>query len=400
MSSPAGVRGLRALLLQAVLLHASYSVVRPMVSYRALDMGAGSAELGALAASFAVLPLLLAFAVGRQADVLGPARLVLAGAVLMVLGSLVALRAGGIAVLLVASAALGLAHLMAMVGQQSMVAGSASETERDRGFGSVTAAASVGQMLGPPVALTAAGYLATSARSEAAVGLTVAAGFALAAVPLGAYRRGRTARRPAERPAPSGATLSRLVRTDGMWQAMVASGSVLAALDLLMAFLPAWAEERGVSVAAVGWLLALRAAVSVVTRAGVVRLIDVFTRRGTLVGSLVLGVLGFAVLPFVGVVGAAVVMCLLGVGLGLAQPLTLSWVTTRSAPAVRGAAIGLRLTANRLAQTVLPPSIGFAVKGSGTSGVFLACAVVLGLAAIPVLRAPLSGPVDGPPDTP
>lgn len=393
------MRGLRALLLQAVLLHASYSVVRPMVSYRALDMGAGSAELGALAASFAVLPLLLAFAVGRQADVLGPARLVLAGAVLMVLGSLVALRAGGIAVLLVASAALGLAHLMAMVGQQSMVAGSASETERDRGFGSVTAAASVGQMLGPPVALTAAGYLATSARSEAAVGLTVAAGFALAAVPLGAYRRG-TARRPAERPAPSGATLSRLVRTDGMWQAMVASGSVLAALDLLMAFLPAWAEERGVSVAAVGWLLALRAAVSVVTRAGVVRLIDVFTRRGTLVGSLVLGVLGFALLPFVGVVGAAVVMCLLGVGLGLAQPLTLSWVTTRSAPAVRGAAIGLRLTANRLAQTVLPPSIGFAVKGSGTSGVFLACAVVLGLAAIPVLRAPLSGPVDGPPGTP
>lgn len=393
------MRGLRALLLQAVLLHASYSVVRPMVSYRALDMGAGSAELGALAASFAVLPLLLAFAVGRQADVLGPARLVLAGAVLMVLGSLVALRAGGMAVLLVASAALGLAHLMAMVGQQSMVAGSTSETERDRGFGSVTAAASVGQMLGPPVALTAAGYLATSGRSEAAVGLTVAAGFALAAVPLGAYRRG-TARRPAERPAPSGATLSRLVRTDGMWQAMVASGSVLAALDLLMAFLPAWAEERGVSVAAVGWLLALRAAVSVVTRAGVVRLIDVFTRRGTLVGSLVLGVLGLAVLPFVGVVGAAVVMCLLGVGLGLAQPLTLSWVTTRSAPAVRGAAIGLRLTANRLAQTVLPPSIGFAVKGAGTSGVFLACAVVLALAAIPVLRAPLSGPVDGPPDAP
>lgn len=395
------MRGLRALLLQAVLLHASYSVVRPMVSYRALDMGAGSAELGALAASFAVLPLLLAFAVGRQADVLGPARLVLAGAVLMVLGSLVALRAGSIAVLLVASAALGLAHLMAIVGQQSIVAGSASETERDRGFGSVTAAASVGQMLGPPVALTAAGHLATSGRSEAAVGLTVAAGFALAAVPLGAYRRGSAARRPAaERAAPSGATLSRLVRTDGMWQAMVASGSVLAALDLLMAFLPAWAEERGVSVAAVGWLLALRAAVSVVTRAGVVRLIDVFTRRGTLVGSLVLGVVGLAVLPFVGVVGAAVVMCLLGVGLGLAQPLTLSWVTTRSAPSVRGAAIGLRLTANRLAQTVLPPSIGFAVKGSGTSGVFLACAVVLGLAAIPVLRAPLSGPVDGPPDTP
>lgn len=67
-------------LVLAALFHSAFSVVRPMVSYRALEPGAGGTEIGVLAASFAVLPLLLAFLVGRSADALGPGWVVVAGA--------------------------------------------------------------------------------------------------------------------------------------------------------------------------------------------------------------------------------------------------------------------------------------------------------------------------------
>jgi MFS family permease len=139
----------------------------------------------------------------------------------------------------------------------------------------------------------------------------------------------------------------------------------------------------------------VRALVSLVSRVAVVRLIAAFTRRWTMVGSLFMGVAGLALMPFVDVPGAVVAMCLLGVGLGLTQPLTLSWVSSLSAPNVRGAAIGLRLTAKRLAQTVLPPVIGFAVADDGSTGVFLGCAVVLAAASGTVLRRRMHEPPPG-----
>ncbi|MGY1602109.1 MFS transporter [Geodermatophilus sp. SYSU D00815] len=380
--------GLAWLFVQAALLHASYGVVRPMISYRALDLGAGSAALGALAAAFAVLPLLLAFAVGRQADVLGPGRLVVGGAVLLAAGSVAALLAPGLVVLVLAAAVLGFAHLLGMVGQQTVVARLDLGSDRDRGFGSLTAAASVGQMVGPAAALPLAGLLATDRLPAGVVGLAVAAVFAVVALPL-ALRHGRRVRPVAaaagERTS-SRRALAVLLRTEGMGPAVLASGTVLAALDLLLAFLPAWAEEHGVPVAVVGWLLALRALVSLLSRALVVRLIALFTRRWTLVGSLLMGIAGLALLPFVDVAGAVVVMLLLGVGLGLAQPMTLSWVSALSAPELRGSAVGLRLTANRLAQTLLPPALGLAAAGSGSAGVFLGSAGVIAVATAAVLR--------------
>jgi MFS family permease len=386
--------GLAWLLVQAALVHAASMVVRPMISYRALDLGAGNAELGLIATAWGVLPLLLAFAVGRRADAWGAGRLLIGGSVLAVGGSLAALFAPALGLLYAAAASLGMAHLLLMVGQQSAVALSATRAGRDRGFGWLTSASSVGQMLGPTVVLSLAGWLAADTASVAVFGLAAAAGISLAAAPLGlacALTRRRIV--PEGPRATSRQAVSRLVKADGMWRAMVTSGTVMASIDILLAFLPAWAEERGVPVAVVGWLLGLRALVTVAVRLAVGRLIATFTRRWTFVGSLTAGVVGLGMLPFVDVVGGAVAMVLLGLGLGLSQPLTLSWVTTLAPRELRGAAVGLRLTANRLAQTVVPATIALAA-GSGTTGVFVGSAAVMAAATTTVLRR---GTMDAPP---
>ena len=386
--------GLAWLLVQAALVHAASMVVRPMISYRALDLGAGNVELGLIATAWGVLPLLLAFAVGRRADAWGAGRLLIAGSVLAVGGSVAALFSPALTFLYGAAAALGLAHLLLMVGQQSAIALAVTQAERDRGFGWLTSASSVGQMLGPTVVLTLAGWLAADGPSVAVIGLAAAAGISLAAAPLGlacALTRRRV--EPTGPRATSRQAVTRLLRAEGMWRAMVTSGTVMASIDILLAFLPAWAEERGVSVAVVGWLLGLRALVTVLVRLAVPWLIAAFTRRWTFVGSLTSGVVGLGMLPFVDVAGGIVAMVLLGLGLGLSQPLTLSWVTTLAPRELRGAAVGLRLTANRLAQTFVPATIALAA-GSGTTGVFLGSAAVMAAATTTVLRR---GTIDAPP---
>jgi hypothetical protein len=66
--------------------------------------------------------------------------------------------------------------------------------------------------------------------------------------------------------------------------------------------------------------------------------------------------------------------------------LTLSWVATLAPPEMRGAAVGLRMSANRLAQTVVPAAVTVAAAGSGTGGVFVGSAVLVAAASTTVLR--------------
>ncbi|WBB75636.1 MFS transporter [Micromonospora sp. WMMD1128] len=372
------------LLVQAGLVLGGYAAVRPMTGYRAIELQAGNTGIGLLAASFSVLPLLLAYPVGRQADRFGPARLMVVGVVLFTGAGVLAMLAGSLPVLLVASALLGLGQLVSVVGQQATVAVSGT-ANLDRGFGLLTAAGAVGQAVGPLLAAGAAsvpGVGPSPAAVGLAVGTAICAASALCLRPL--LRAAPRSRAPA--PRSSWRVAAGMVGVPGMAATLVAGGVVLAALDLLSVFLPAWADERGVPVAAVGGLLALRAVVTLLARLVVDRVVARAGRRLTMVASIAVAGLGLLVLPLVRLPGAAVIMLLLGIGLGVAQPLAMSWVADAARPGTRGAAMGLRLTANRLAQTALPVAVG--AFSAGAAGVFWAVGALLALSAGALLRMP------------
>src|SRR2546430_13133453 len=69
------------------------------VSLYALDLGAGAAEVGILAALFALFPLLLAVQVGRISDRYGVRLPIAAGSVAMAAGLLLPFAGGGLAAL-------------------------------------------------------------------------------------------------------------------------------------------------------------------------------------------------------------------------------------------------------------------------------------------------------------
>lgn len=378
---------------QATWAQASWVGVRLMLGYRALELEAAPFALAALAASFALPAVFAALPAGGLGDRFGGSRVAFVGLVVATAGIVSAILADSLEVLVPASVAIGLGHLLVMVGQQTLVAHLAGEGEPDGAFATLTTAASVGQLVGPPLVTAVAGLMQGDWQARA--GLLACLACTLLALPtLVALRRHDPGGSPddAERPG-----LRAVGTRPGVLRAMLVGAAVITTVDLLYTFLPLWAQQRDVPVWVVGALLATRAAVSVLSRLGLARLVARFGRRALLVTALSVGAVSLAALPLVDVPGAVLVMLGLGFALGLPQPLTMSWITRITPPSVHGAALGARMTVNRIAQVVLPLTIGGLAAPVGVAGFFWASAAIMSGAVALVATA---GPGALPPGRP
>ncbi len=301
MESQRSRRWRLALSAQTALVQASWTGVRLMIGYRALALGADPLILGALATAFALPALVAALPAGRWSDRSGGPVVAIAGIATALVGTVSACVAPNVALLVAAAGVIGLGQITVMIGQQTLVAHASTGTSTDQAFGVLTAAASVGQLIGPPVVTLVASALAGgSAAPDTMAGMLTCAIFLVLAMPVHVALRawnGAHAHRSAAEATTSAAAL---LKTPQMWRSLIVSGAVLVSLDLMYAFIPVWATERGIGAAAVGLLLALRAAVTVVSRIGLARLVRRFGRRVLITASIGAAVAGLIALPFVG----------------------------------------------------------------------------------------------------
>ncbi|MGH3640783.1 MAG: MFS transporter [Mycobacterium sp.] len=388
-----------ALGLQASLVSASWTGVRLMIGYRALALGADPFFLGLLASSMALPALLAALPAGRVTDRIGGSIVATAGMVIAAAGSVCGFLLPGLWILLAVAACIGFGQILIMVGQQTFVANVSADSDSDAAFGTLTASASIGQLIGPPLVTTAASLAAFGGQSHpnTTVGLMVCAALILLAAPtyvmIRPVDRSLTPARDTKDEDP--AQVSQLLKTPQMWRSLAVSGAVLVTVDLMYAFVPVWATDRGISATVVGLLLALRAAVSVLSRFGLTRLVARFGRKVLIVVSIGASVAALIALPFVNAWGAAAVMIGLGLGLGIPQPLTMAWVTSLTPSPSHGATLGMRLTSNRLAQITLPLAVGAFAAPLGVLGIFWANAALL-LGAIAIMARSKAGEPDPP----
>ncbi|MCD4849402.1 MFS transporter [Arthrobacter sp. AK01] len=372
-----GRRSSTALLIHSTLIQAVTFLVRPATTYRALELDVPGFALGLLAASYAVFPLLLALPIGGLVDRLGERRLMAIGAA-VVLGCSAFLLFWGTSVpaLVAGTALLGAGQLACVVGQQAVVANNAASSRLDSAFGYLTFAASLGQALGP-LAISVVGGASVRPNTQAIFLLAAAMSlvmFLTTFVISSKVSRGR--RTP--KGGPKGSAVS-LLRTPGVVRALATSATVLAVVDLTVVYLPALGAERGLTAATVGLLLTVRAVFSMVSRLGLGSMSRKLGRMKLLILSLAISTaaLGVAAIPMPEWL-LFVVMAFLGLGLGIGQPLTMSWLSAQAPEGQRGRALALRLAGNRVGQVVLPSVIGVVAVGLGAAGVFLASAVAVG----------------------
>lgn len=374
-----GRRSSTALLIHSALIQAVTFLVRPAVTYRALELDVPAFALGVLAASYAVFPLLLALPIGGLVDRLGERRLMAVGsAVVLACSAFLLFWGTSVPALITGTALLGAGQLACVVGQQAVVANNAAASGMDSAFGYLTFAASLGQALGP-LAISVVGGASVRPNTTAIFLLSVAMGLVLfltTFVISGRVSGGRKKSRIMD--SKKGGAIS-LLRTPGVVRALATSATVLAVVDLTVVYVPALGAERGLTAATVGLMLTVRAVFSMLSRIGLGRLSRRLGRMKLLVLSLAVATtaLGVAAIPMP-VWLLFVVMAFLGLGLGIGQPLTMSWLSAQAPEGQRGRALALRLAANRVGQVVLPSAIGVVAVGLGAAGVFLASAAAIG----------------------
>ncbi|MFV2008612.1 MULTISPECIES: MFS transporter [unclassified Micromonospora] len=381
------------LLLCMLITQVAVFVVRPVLTYRVIDLGGGELEVGLLVAAYALLPALVAIPIGRYSDRRRSTPVLLGGILLLVAGCAGLVVASDLVVLVAATIILGLGAMAIMIGAQTLVAALSDEHSLDRDFGLISAAASVGQMIGP--ALGGAVLSGGAAREVTTTRAFVIGALLSAAALIFCWGFADSDRR--SRPGPPGDEVApgpiRILRLPGVFGGMFASLALLTAVDVLVAYLPLLGERRGIGAATIGALLSLRAAASVASRVLIPPMLARWGRvRLLLMSTLGSGVL-MALLPLTNRIWLlGLVLVAAGFFLGIGQPLTMALVVQAVPARTRGAALSIRIMGNKIGQVLVPAGIGVATGAAGASWAFPFLGLLLVASAVGVPRSPPAEP--------
>jgi len=369
---------IRRLLWSSTITQGVIYILRPMITYRALELDASPSMVGLIAALYALLPVLMALTFGRWAGILGEGRFVIFGSAGLVLASAALLFSDSIALLAMAAALSGTAHLACMVGGQTMVSLKSPENKYEHYFGYYTFSASLGQLLGPIIAVVVAGsngVLPKSIDSAFAVALIFAI---LALAPVLSWRKtGPTVKAQIN----SGGALrsaAKLLRNPKIFAAIYTSLVISSVGDILIVFLPLYGTEKEFSPYSIGVIIAIRAGASMLSRLSLGTLSNRFTTKQILtVSNSISVVMCFAMGFASNVVLLGFLVLIAGFSLGVGQPLTMSLVSQATRPEERAIAVSARLTGNRFGQFAIPAGAGLLAASSGTSAIFIALSALL-----------------------
>ncbi|MDF1522539.1 MAG: MFS transporter [Trueperaceae bacterium] len=355
-----------------------WSMLTLLLPLLALRYGAGAGGVGVLVAGAALLPLWLAIPIGRAVDRWGARRVVaigFAGTTVALLPMAIAPSLTWLVVAFVVGSALQNAFI---IGAQALIAVlGAAGRRREAAYGWWTTAMAAGQVVGPVLAGVA---LDLYGAGPAIAGVAVATASALGLV-LTVRAGGR-----AESVVPPfrWAAGVALVRDRTVGIALLTSGAAVWAMTVHATYVPIHLEALALSSAAIGAVVSLRSVAAVVVRPFMAQ---VTARLGgrertaafTLV-AMAAGLAGIGVSPSPWAIGLWVV--LFGAGHGLSQPISMAMVADRVAARERGAALGVRLMLNWLAQVVAPVAFAFVAERAGLVPMFVVHAVVVAAAAV------------------
>ena len=372
------------LLISSAITQGAIYVIRPMMTYRALELDATASTIGFIAAIYALFPVLLALTFGRMVGRVGEGRFVIFGTFFIGVSAAILLFADSLTILAIGAALSGLAHLACMVGGQTMVALKSPTDKYEEHFGRYTFSASLGQMLGPILATLVAGSTGVIPKSTSAAFALALALSALAMVPVISWRNDAPTVVARKEETGTLRAASNLLQKPGMFAAVFMSLAISSTADILVVFLPLYGNENQFSAFSIGVIISIRAATSMASRFFLGRLSARYSTKQLLVTSNAISVVACAAMAFAPnplVLGAIVFVA--GFSLGVGQPLTMSLISQLTVPEERALAVSTRLTGNRLGQFVIPAGAGLLAAGSGTGAVFIGLSILVASTFLP-----------------
>jgi MFS family permease len=360
-------------------------VVRPIISYKALELGADAALVGIIGATFAIAPLIFAIRIGQAVDKGKSGLALLAGSIILALTTFSLLYIDSIPLLMIAMPALGIGHLLCMIGGQTMIANRSKSVHYERNFGLFTFYASLGHAFGPLIG----GWLADT--GEVRVDANAAFLFAIALFVMAIISVLSLSRRKENQPVPEKTRAKvrarEVLAVPTFKSAIFVASATTSVVDVVLIFLPLFGRELGIGVAEIGVLLAIRSVASMGVRLILGQITRLLGMKRILIWGALVTLISMVALALAGDFWTiAVIMVISGFAMGIGQPATMAWVSRISSADSRGLAIAIRLTANRFGQVVVPAAAGV-VAGGGVGAVFYMLAGLQAASIVATARA-------------
>jgi predicted MFS family arabinose efflux permease len=369
-------RLLFAIVSTAFVEQAVITIVRVATTYRAVELDLSVVWLGVITAVYAVLPIVIGVPIGRFIDRGYDAATTWMGGGLLIVGCAGFVLLPNLAGILVATAILGTAHLLFVVSQQIQCTRCGTGPgAMERAIGNYMVANAAGQGVGPYIVALAGGSASVPptqllfAISLGGAVLTMAC--ALLTQSTGAHKL------PVDR---AKVPLRDLLFAPGLTTIIVVSVITVVAQDLIVVYLPLLGSDRGLTVDAVGTLLAVRAAASMLSRLIYARLHVAFGRipltlTSTFVSAVAYSLLAFRLpLPLL-----YVAIAVAGFALSISITASIAGVLAIASGGAIGTANSLRTMASRIGQSIIPILASLVAAATGTGSIFLI--IGIGLAA-------------------
>ena len=374
----------RKLFLSSAITQGAIYVIRPMITYRALELDASPVTIGYIAAVYALFPVLLALTFGKFVGQVGEGRFVILGTFFIGVSAALLLFADSIVLLAIAAALSGLSHLACMVGGQTMVALKSPPEKYEEHFGRYTFSASLGQMVGPILATIVAGSTGVIPKSTASAFALALGLAALAMFPVYSWRNQSATVAGRQHETGTLRAAGRLLKKPGIFAAIFTSLAVSSAADILVVFLPLYGSEKEFSAFSIGVIISIRAGTSMASRyflGSLSKRYSAYKLINTTNVISIIACIAMAFAPNPWILGAIVFVA--GFSLGVGQPLTMTLVSQLTVPEERALAVSTRLTGNRLGQFIVPAGAGFIAASAGASAVFIGLAILLAATFLP-----------------
>jgi len=383
------------------LLNFSYwfanGMLMPLIPSYALHLGASAVLVTVILATQTLPSFVMAIPIGAAVDRFGGKYIVFFGSLLAAIAVSILLLPGTPALLLLSQALSGLGFMSIWIGVQSwMIAPAVDGTDRtevNKRIANVSFAGIGGQLLGP---LIGGGIASAWGFPLAfAVVLLSLVGCPFLGRALGrAFDRAAAARESGERKAfhvevrASYRNSWRMLWEPGVLLTMSVSFCALFLIAAQTGIWPTYFASNGVDVSVIGAIASVSGGFSLLSRFLILPFLHRF-RRGTAVLLVIIpGAIAVnAIFLFDHVVIYFTLGACAGLVLGAAQPLSISLIADFTDEESRGLGVGLRMVANRAAQSFSPMIFGVMISLAGFSMAFSVSALLMGsVGAIVAIR--------------
>lgn len=367
------VRTLYFLMSLSVLNHSVFAGTRVTVSLYALHLGESPLAVGTLMALYSLLPMFFAVTIGRLTDRIGVRAPMLAGSILLAAGTLLPFAWRSAAALYLASMVIGSSFMLYHVANQNIIGFIGRPEDRPVNFSIAALGFSVSGFCGPMLAgfgIDSLGHPRTFL-VLAFLPLIPAAVLALNKLPLPKLPGHGVAPEPGRR-------LSDLLRHHELRRLFIASGLLAMAWDLFGFAVPIYGSHIGLSATRIGVVLGAFSVATFVVRLFLPAISRRLAAWPLLVASLLTAGTTFLLFPlFQDVAMLMALGFVLGLGLGMSQPVVMALMHNATPEGRVGEAVGVRMTLVNMSQTGMPLLFGALGAALGMAPVFWATAILM-----------------------